>query len=302
LEPGSAPANHRLVVTQNGPGDEIQLASRYPALQAESKTLTILCDPRLETLMTRSFPSIEFLPVERSTGRRIAGFLAPSKPPRADNDLYDLLTQQAFSLARGCDRVVLGRSLQQVAVDCEPADAYLRPDATLVESIRQRLPGQERLVGLCWRSELTSPFRDIHYLDVRELDPILAIDATFICVQHDATDEERIYLTCEGIRRVIFVDEIDLRDDFESTAALLSQLDAVVGVATSMVELGAAVGTPSVLMQPTLFGSWRRIDSVGHDYWYSAMRIAGVAHAEDRLECVRQGAKFVREILTDRWR
>ena len=73
---------HRVVISQNGPGDEIQLASTYPYLESASAKLTVFCEPRLESLMRRSFPSIDFVPTIRQTSRRHPGFLA-GMPARA---------------------------------------------------------------------------------------------------------------------------------------------------------------------------------------------------------------------------
>ena len=97
-------------------------------------------------------------------------------------------------------------------------------------------------VGVAWRSEYRSPMRDFHYLTVDELGPVLDVCDTIICLQHDATDGERDLLTRSAPGRVVFVDDVDLRDDFESTAALSSALDVIVSIGTTVAELEGPSG------------------------------------------------------------
>lgn len=294
----------RMVLAQNGPGDEIQLASTYGVLRNATDQLVVIGDPRLTSLMARSFPDVHFRPTRRAATRRDPGFLAPGTPPRAANELYDLIAADDEAPLADSDKVILGRCLQTLALTREGREHYLVPDPMRTRPMAERAAAWRRkaqnVIGVCWRSELLAPLRNIHYLAVEELGPVIDVDATVVCLQHDVTEVERLALRRLAPGRAVFVDDLNLRDDFETTAALVAALDVVVGVGTSMVELAAAVGTPTVLIQPTRFGAWRAIDDEASDFWHASMRVAQVDRFDDRTEAVRRAAKYTVEALGER--
>lgn len=286
----------RLVISQAGPGDEIMTASLYRALRARSDELIITCDPRLFTLFSRSFPDIQFVPVERLTAESV-GWYGPDQTERAPNALHSLLTAEAYDLAAECDSVVLARSLPQLKVtQVLPAQSsYLQVRPDLVAAAGRA--SQYRRVGIVWRSEARSLMRDIHYLRVDDLAPLLDRTEQFVCLQHDVSDSERRTLRAVARNPVEFRDDIDLRDDFERTAALIAGLDAVVGIGTTATEMSAALGLPVVMMQPTHFGTWRSIDDFGSDYWHRSMRVVKLDEPWNRPLLVESAASMLDELL-----
>lgn|GEM_PF-1623223 len=287
-----AQTDHRFVISMNGPGDEIQAASTFGVLTTLSASLTVTCDPRLESLLSRSFPNIRFLPVTRMSSRRHAGFLGPAEESRSPDQLFDLLTESAAQAARSCSSVVFSRSLPILTTihpASFPVEAYLQPREDLRLGMVERFADVERPVGVTWRSEFVDAMRSIHYLGVEALDALLPNDATFVCLQYDATDAERAHLLAAFGERMLFLDDLDLRNDFETMAATVAACDAVVGVGTTLVELAGAVGTRSIMLQPNRFGSWR--EQSGHaDYWYASMRVASAtdpAHPESAVRAAR---------------
>jgi tetratricopeptide (TPR) repeat protein len=273
--PAFQPVARRMVISQAGPGDELAIASTYASLRACSDELSVTCDPRLIELLGRSYPDTRFIPVDRF--RRQPGSPAVDPQRRAGNLLFDLLTEEAMDIAAGCDGVVFGRSLAQLSIGAAPYDRYLvPPERMLHPRLASGSRNGSRRVGVVWRSEMRGPMRDIHYLDVNDLRPLLGRSERFVCLQHDVTDEERAALDAMASSPVEFRDDIDLRNDFEQTAALVAGLDHVVGIGTTVVELSAAVGTPTVMLQPTHFGTWRAMDAAGADYWHRAMRVVTV--------------------------
>lgn len=290
-------AGSRFVIAQGGPGDGIRFAATYRALRTRSDELVVTCDPRLVSLLQRSFPDIEFLPVERFNGRRPGG-CGPDAPPRSDDVLYEWMTAQARDRAAECDRVMLERSLYHLSVDGDagaPYAAYLEPRGDLVDAFTQRWPVTRRRVGLVWRSELRGPTREVQYLSSREVAPLAGPDDFVVCLQYDATPNERDELTRLSRAHIEFVDDVDLRNDFESTAALLASLDVVVGVDTTMSELSGAVGTPTLFLQPTFLGAWRAVDA-GHDYWYASTRIVTGEPPSDRRSLLDRGGMLLRQL------
>ncbi len=266
----------RFVIADAGPGDDIQDASLFVELQRVSERLTSTCDPRMRTLLERSFPEIEFVPVERFRYPPYFASHGPDAEDRSGDALDRLLTQRASELAFTHDRVVLGRAVKNVrdlGGGPRPQPSFLRPDPDRLRDWRDKLAAHGTTVGLVWRSELQTSWRANNYLTASELTPLARLDATFICLQHDVTEAERASLLATFGDRMRFVDDTDLRDDFEEAAALTANLDLTIGVGTTMTNLAAAVGCPTLMMQPTHFGSWLATDERGSDFWYEQCRL-----------------------------
>jgi hypothetical protein len=279
----------RFVIAQDGPGDEISMSATYGQLLAVSERVIATCDPRLTSLLQRSFPDVEFVPTYRQPSRPALGFLAPERPPRATGNMYDLLSAEAALLASGADRVVLGRSLIRLTPDAAPYEPYVRPDPLLVEHFRS----EQFTVGVVWRSEYVDPMRSIHFVEPTDLAPLADLDADIVCLQHDATPAERSALFHTFGDRVRFMDDLDLRDDFETIAAVTGACSAVVGVGTTTTELAAAVGTRTIYLHPNLIGAWRRIDDDG-DYWHQSMRAAVADDYRSPGTSVRHAVRLLR--------
>jgi hypothetical protein len=291
--------DRRFIISQSGPGDEIQAFSLLPSIADRSNHVTATCDPRLRSLLERSFPEQEFLPVARKGGRPQVGFGNRSAADRSRDDLADLMTATARLQAERADAVTLLRDVHRVAARSGASPrvaAYLRPRRDLAAAMRGLIGAARPAIGFVWRSEYRSIPRSIHYLDIEELRPLLDHNATFVCLQHDVTEAERA--VCQSMRgRVIFPDSINLRDDFESTAALIKELDLVVGVGTTPVELSGALGVPTLLLAPTHFGTWRDATGDGTDYWYASTRIAGITDYRDRRRCIDEAVSAVRALV-----
>lgn len=285
----------RFVIAQDGPADELAMAATYAQLCERTDQVTATCDPRLTSLLRRSFPAIEFIPTPRQASRPRLGFLSDDQPDRATGNLYDLLTAEAMHRATAADGVSLGRSLIRLTPECAPYAPYLDPDRARVAELRDDL-GNRPIVGVVWRSEFIDPMRSIHFLAPDELAPLTGLDVDFVCLQHDATASERRQLVDALGGRVSFADELDLRDDFDTMAALVAACSAVVGVGTTITELAAAVGTPTVYLHPNLIGAWRR----GHDdrdYWHESMTAAVVDDAQHRRLCVDRAVDLLAHAL-----
>ena len=108
-----------------------------------------------------------------------------------------------------------------------------RPDPRLVERHRFARP----TIGVVWRSEFVDPMRSIHFVRPKILPRSLQLDVDIVCLQHDATlPNGRRWSTSSRIASS-FLDDLDLRDDFETMAAVTAACAAVVGVGTTTTEL-----------------------------------------------------------------
>ncbi|MEO1056160.1 MAG: hypothetical protein AAFY28_04520 [Actinomycetota bacterium] len=256
---------HVCVIAQDGPGDEITSASLYATVAEHAERVIATCDPRLVSLLQRSFPTIEFVPAQRRSGRPRFGFLADASRSGA---FYDLLDHTASRAAGSASAILLTRSIQRLAIGQPPREGYLRTASAARERARQRVPSDA--VGIVWRSEFVTPSRSVHFVQVDDLAPLASTGRHFVCLQHDATEHERAALLRHFGDSMTFLDGVDLRNDFEAAAATVSACAAVIGVGTTPTELAAAVGTPTIAIHPTELGTWR-IDDDGTDFWHASM-------------------------------
>ncbi|TWB25366.1 tetratricopeptide repeat protein [Nitrospirillum bahiense] len=242
-----------LVRREQGLGDELLFASLYPDLAAQVGRLVIDCDPRLAALFARAFPGAVIAPA----GRVLDGGGAPVPDAALSaGDLPALLRPDLASFAGG-------------------PTAYLTADPALVALWARRLAalGRGLKVGLCWRSGLRTEERGrLLYPQLDEWDPLLRLPHVhFVSLQYDGAAAEPELVAAEarlGIRIHRWPD-LDLRDDLDGVAALISGLDLVVTAGTAVSELAGALGVPCWRLGATF--EWTRLGS-GARPWFPAQQ------------------------------
>lgn len=280
-----APENHSkkaLVLLEGGPGDELRFASIYDDLAACFGDLTLTCDPRLHSIMTRNFPNISFLPVSRH--RREFVREMPDRSTLTDALLFQCVSDDAIVVGRQSDVVC---SLLDTFADLRPNRTAFRTQHPLKPLVRLRQKWTARLnpsrlnIGIAWRSMLQTVARNRHYLTAEELAPLAKIEnADFWILQPRMTIEELACLR-SFLPTVHVAEDLDLIDDFEEQIALVSCLDFVISPFTTTGELAGAVGTPTFLVSTTQTTSWRR-NADGTDLWHDTTMVVTGNPAHDR--------------------
>ncbi len=280
---GSSPAGKTFLVwMEQGLGDEILFSSMIPDLLQLGAHCVVECDARLTTIVERSFPGVEAIPRIR-----------PAHPR----------TQEA-----GIDYQIAGGSLARwfrPALESFPRhNGYFVPDPARVEQWKQRLAslGEGLKVGICWRSMVHRGSRARHYSQLHQWGPVLTTPGVhFVNLQYDRCEEElREAEQLFGVRIQTWED-LDLKDDQESIAALASQLDLVLSAIVAPHAIAGAVGTPNWVLSRGLTNHWglgtdycpwlpstRKFSCGATDPWEPAIeRMA----SELRLLCNRQPSK-----------
>ena len=102
---------------------------------------------------------------------------------------------------------------------------------------------------------------------LRDLLPLLDIDATFVSLQKEVrAGDAEILASCDMLQ---FSQELE---DFSDTAALISQLDLVISVDTSVAHLAGALGKP-VWILLTHAPDWRWLLDRDDSPWYPSARL-----------------------------
>jgi tetratricopeptide (TPR) repeat protein len=213
-----------LVWGEQGLGDEFWFFSMLKEAQQCCASLLIECQPRLVTLLQRSFPD--------------ATVRASQLGPITSAD-YDVQIP-AGSLCR------IFRSHMEDFVKFEP---YIKPDPKLVLQFYERLQAlrPKRLVGICWRSGKIDTQRLKHYLSLSDLAPILCMEnIEIVNLQYGDCEQEIVAAEQALDIKIHRWADIDLKDNQEQLAAIMSQMDMILTPGTAVMQLAGAMGCPTM--------------------------------------------------------
>jgi len=125
-----------------------------------------------------------------------------------------------------------------------------------------------RRVGLAWSGRPTHKNDQNRSIGLQPLLPLLDTGATFVCLQKDIRPDDAEVL--KGHKAILdFSDELN---DFSDTAALISQLDLVISVDTSVAHLAGALAKPVWVLLPFI-PDWRWLLDRDDNPWYPTARL-----------------------------
>jgi tetratricopeptide (TPR) repeat protein len=234
---------------EQGVGDRILYSGMIPDLMAQGHGVVMETDPRLHALFERSFPGIVMVPKQ--------------EPPHPATSGPGIRWHTALA--------GLGQYLRPDAASFPKKAAYLRADAAKVAQYRDLLgrDGRKPVVGISWTSR--APRIGHHKtLDLRQWAPILQTPGVrFVDLQYGDTTTERAALRAELGVEITHIEGLDLRDDLDGLAALISACDLVISVSNTTVHLAAALGKPTLIMVPAAAGNlWYWMRDTSHTPWY----------------------------------
>ena len=218
-----------LIWREQGIGDEIRFAACIDDLKGRVDRIIFECSPRLAQLFSRSWDFVETRPESPYRGKGVP----------TDFD-YQLPVGSLMSFFR--------RSVD----DFSRSRPYAVPDSSKVAKFLTRLAPLrhgKKLVGICWRSGLLTPTRNSEYTHLLDWGDILSReDVLFVNLQYGDSSRE-----LADAREKLGVDildwpDLDLKNDVEDVLALISCLDLVVTVRTTVNNMAGVVGTKCALL------------------------------------------------------
>jgi hypothetical protein len=226
-------------------------ASCVPDLVACAGQAIVECDPRLTRLMRRSFPAIEVRPA------------AHADDPRA-KATWD------WEIPMGSLPRVFRSSAS--AFPRTPG-GYLRADPVRVAEWRQRLRslGRGPLIGISWRGGLPHSRRALRSIEPETFAGCLPVtDAVLVSLQYGESAAELERLRAASGKSIHHWPEVIA--DYDETAAVVSALDVVISVCTSIVHLAGALGARALVLVPQV-AEWRYGRRGEHMPWYDGVRL-----------------------------
>jgi hypothetical protein len=179
-----------------------------------------------------------------------------------------------------------------ITLDTLPrVQSYLNADPAAVRAWQQRLGPKTRMrVGFCWSGRPDSwlnqhkavPFETM--LDLIKSTP----EYEWINLQVDASDEQEAELARAGVTR--YPGSVH---SFADTAALMQNLDVVVGVDTAVSHLAGALGRPVWLMLNAYATDWRWLMDRNSSPWYSTVRLFRQPRRGDWASVTRKVAQYL---------
>lgn len=265
-----------LLLGEQGIGDEIRHATMIADVLARGGDVTLQCAPKLVSLFARSFPGVRVI-------------AKPESGLPEDVHTYDFVSSTTG----------LGKYIRRDTEQFPEVFDLLKPEAERVSAFRKRLDalGPGLKVGLCWRSQITAmskTLRGEYRVDIGDLEPLIRLkDVTFVNLQYDdcadelAEIEERFGVTVHAL------EDVDLFDDLDSSAALTKACDFVVSANTSVATIAGGVGVPTIEFHGRAVPDGFPID--GHDPWFASVRPVGKRMADKWDRTMRTIAAIVRD-------
>jgi tetratricopeptide (TPR) repeat protein len=221
-----------LVWGEQGIGDEIIFMTCLAELKSLDMHIIIECQERLVPLVTRSFPMFKVRPS--------AFYNQVGLPP--------VYTDYDFHIPMGSLLGIYRDSFEKFS----SSQPYIIVNTSLALKFEERLKEScvNRLrVGICWKSGLLNSDRNLNYTNLIDWEVILKNPCCdFINLQYGNHEEEIILVEKKLGIKIIRWEDLNLKDDFDSTTSLMSRLDLIISVGSAVFSMGAAVGLPVILM------------------------------------------------------
>lgn len=244
-----------LVHTEGGFGDMLQFVRFIPFAAERGGKIIVKVRKELLTLLQRSFPDQLFITVD------------------------DVAPPHDLQCSVGSLPYLLGTTLDTIPL----TSAYLVPDPARVALWKARLEKDiffnsavpTLRIGLVWAG---SPHREVRYVEfvdqrrsmsLQSMAPLAQVPNVLFYSLQVGEKAVQAKTPPAGMKLVNYA---SILHDFDDTAALVSNLDMVIAVDTSVVHLAAGLGKP-VWMLSRYDQCWRWLSGRMDSPWYDNIRI-----------------------------
>jgi hypothetical protein len=258
-----------LLHAEQGFGDSIQFCRYVKMVAGRGAAVVLEVQPALKRLLT----GLEGAAVTAARGEGLPAF-----------DVHCPLLSLPLAFATTPDTIPPPGALPPI-----PADRI----AAWKERLGQRgHPGRPR-IGIAWSGNPGHDNDRNRSIPLAAMPPLFALEADFVSLQKDGRDHDRDFLGRNAATIAHFGDDLT---DFLETAALISLMDAVVCVDTSVAHLACALGRPTFILLPCV-PDWRWLLDRNDSPWYPTARLIRQRRRGDWDEPIARVAAEVRDLM-----
>jgi len=261
-----------LVHAEQGIGDEILFASCLPDLIPQAQRTLIVCDPRLERLLARSFPTARVFGRGRRKDRQ-----PPELPENAD-----------VRIPAGS----IPQYLRPSVAAFPTRRRFLLPDPVQRRAWQNRYEalGPGKRIGISWQAGGQPAERQRRTIPlVNWIDILSQSNCHFVNLQYGSAKTELATLQAETGIHVHDWAEGDPLVDQDAFAAKLAALDLVISVGNATAHLAGALSVPTWNLLPKVPG-WRWNLTGEQSLWYPSVRLFRQSEAGDWTSVLAQVA------------
>jgi Tfp pilus assembly protein PilF len=231
-----------LLHAEQGLGDTIQFCRYLPLVVERGAEVILEVQRPLQELMSDSFTS--------------AAQIITQGAPLPDFDMHCPLLSLPMAF---------GTRLETIP----SATPYLRASPQVAKNWNARLGSAGRpKIGLAWSGNLRHKNDHNRSMRLAALLPLLDVDATFVSLQYDVRADDTAILKARS-ELLHFGDELK---GFSEPAALISNLDLVISVDSSVAHLAGALAKP-VWVLLHFIPDWRWLHDREDSPWYPSARL-----------------------------
>lgn len=220
-----------LIIREQGIGDELIYAHNYNWIAEQALKVSAVCSPRLISGFNRSFPKVNFIPEMKL-------------------DKSVILSNETETIMLEADYIILASEISLWLHEREKIQLYdkfyYKTEKVKEEywKIKLNSLSNKPKVGIVWRSGFLNMQRSAHFLKINEVAEIVKKipEVDFVSCMYVNSEREIKEIYKKTSVKIYNFKDLDLKDDFENTAAMLSALDLMVGIYTAPLALAAAVG------------------------------------------------------------
>lgn len=251
--------DHLVVYGEQGLGDEIMYASCLADAQRLAKRVSLECDPRLETLFKRSFHGVEV----HGTRRKEKGWFDGADAQVALGSLPSLFRPDRSACPK---QPYLSADPEQRIQWRALFDSYKKP-----------------VIGIAWSGGNANTRRKDRAVTLEAFRSLIErTDAVFVSLEYsDPTDE----IAASGLPVKHFPRATQCQN-YDDTAAMVAELDHIVGIHTSIHHLAGAMGKSSTILVPhSPMWNYAFGDSLP---WYAAQKFHRQRKSETWADCIKR--------------
>lgn len=223
-----------MVWREQGLGDELRFLTCLPDLLRISGKVVLEVDPRLVSILRRTLPDV--------TVRAANWSGSDGRSPLEDFDVHIPMGTLPKYFRRKIDDFY-GKTFALTPIEQDVLDIRNYFSDAFPVGLK---------IGICWRSGKLSPVRNINYTNLADWADILSLpNCHFINLQYGSPEAELVAAESALNIKIHRWKDLDLKNDLEGVFALLSELDLVISVGSSIVNMAPLVGTETWQLRPS---------------------------------------------------